>query len=55
MLESMHEAFARGVQMGGGGAPREQPKPALSAEEEQAMGTKAPVVFQEEVRHHDIV
>lgn len=50
----MHEAFARGVQMGGGGGgSREQPKPALSAEEaaaEQAMGTKAPVVIQEEVR-----
>lgn len=52
----MHEAFARGVKMGGGGGggAREQPKPTLSAEEEaeeQALGIKAPVVIQEEVSH----
>lgn len=54
----MHEAFARGVRMTGGGA-REQPKPTVSEEEEveevgigaeQGLGAKPPVVITEEVR-----
>lgn len=58
VLESMHEAFARGVKMGGGGAgAREQPQTTVPIEQEAEMEATKPgvpgapgVVIQEEVR-----